>query len=139
MYEHGMIAPVMALVLWSLLVWAWMYATRIPAMRKAKVEPQKGAMAGALKTHLPDSANKIADNYNHLMEQPTIFYATAFAAQFIGAADGVNMGLAWAYVVMRVAHSLIQNTANVVMARFLVFSLSTVTLAILAIRVVLAL
>jgi hypothetical protein len=139
MYAHGMIAPVLALVLWSLLIWVWLYATRIPAMRRAGIKPQAGAPAGAVRALLPESANKIADNYNHLMEQPTIFYATAFAAHLAGAADGVNIGFAWAYVALRVAHSLVQCTANIVLARFAIFALSTLALAALAIRTLLML
>ena len=134
-----MIAPVLALVLWSLFVWVWMYATRIPAMRKAGIAPQEGAMAGAVNARMPDSVRQVADNYNHLMEQPTIFYATALAAQLAGAADPVNIGFAWAYVALRIVHSLVQATANVVMVRFSVFVLSTLALAALAIRTVLAL
>ena len=89
--------------------------------------------------NLPPEVMWVSDNYNHLMEQPTIFYATAFAAQLAGQADGLNLGLAWAYVVLRVVHSVIQCTVNVVMLRFTVFTLSTIALAILAIRTIAAL
>jgi len=139
MYDNGMVAPVMALVLWTLFIWAWMYATRIPAMQAGKVRPQEGAAAGALKAHLPAKVNQIADNYNHLMEQPTIFYATAFAAQHAGADDAANIGFAWAYVALRIVHSLVQCTANVVVVRFAVFALGSLALAVLAVRTVLAL
>lgn len=136
--EHaGFVPPVMALVLWTLVVWLWMYATRIPAMQKAKVDPQSAARTSSLGEALPPEAMYVADNYNHLMEQPTIFYATALAAQLTGHVDGLNVGLAWAYVILRVVHSLIQCTVNVVTARFAVFSLSTIVLAVLAIRVAL--
>lgn len=138
MENAGFVAPVMALVLWTLVVWLWMYATRIPAMQKAKVDPQSAARARSLGESLPPEVMYVSDNYNHLMEQPTIFYAAALAAQLGGQADGLNVGLAWAYVILRVVHSLIQCTANVVMARFAVFSLSTIVLAVMAIRVALA-
>ena len=75
MYEHGMIAPVVALVIWSLIMLIWLYATRIPAMSKAKVKP--GEATKSQMEALP-SAN-VANNYNHLMEQPTLFYALAIA------------------------------------------------------------
>jgi hypothetical protein len=128
----------MALVLWTLVVWLWMYATRIPAMQKAKVEPQSAARTRSLGESLPPEVMYVSDNYNHLMEQPTIFYAAALAAQLAGQADGLNVGLAWAYVILRVVHSLIQCTVNVVMARFAVSSLSTIVLAVMAIRVALS-
>ena len=136
MENAGFVAPVMALVLWTLVVWVWMYATRIPAMQKAKIDPQDAARTRTL--DLPPEVMWVSDNYNHLMEQPTIFYAAALAAQLAGQADGLNVGLAWAYVILRVVHSLIQCTVNVVMARFAVFSLATVVLAVMAIRVALA-
>ncbi|MBY0278586.1 MAPEG family protein [Candidatus Binatia bacterium] len=136
MQNAGLVEPVIALVLWTLVVWVWMYATRIPAMQKAKIDPQEAARTRVL--DLPPEIMWVSDNYNHLMEQPTIFYATTLAAQIAGQADGLNVGLAWAYVILRVVHSLIQCTVNVVMARFAVFSLSTLVLAALAIRVALA-
>lgn len=139
MYAHGMIAPVLALVLWTLFVWVWMYATRIPAMQRAGVKPQDAAPAGSLKALLPPEANRVADNYNHLMEQPTIFYAAAIAAEIAGAGDAVNVGLAWGYVILRVAHSLVQCTVNVVVVRFGLFAISTLALAALAVRTALAL
>ena len=137
MAEHTLLVPVLALVLWTLVIWLWMYATRIPAIQKAQLDPQAAARTRML--NLPPEVMWVSDNYNHLMEQPTIFYATAFAAQLAGLADGLNLGLAWAYVVLRVVHSVIQCTVNVVMLRFTVFTLSTIALAVLAIRTMAAL
>ena len=132
MAQHGLVVPILALVLWTLVIWIWMYATRIPAMQKAKIDPQEAARTRTL--DLPPEIMRVSDNYNHLMEQPTIFYATAFAAQITGQADAVNVGLAWTYVVLRVVHSLIQCTVNIVVLRFAVFTLSTLALAALALR-----
>jgi len=139
MYQHGLIAPVIALVLWSLIVFVWMYATRFPAMAGAKIKPQDGAFTREMGAKLPAWARQVADNYNHLMEQPTIFYATALAAQLAGATDAYNVGLAWLYVALRAVHSLIQGTVNIVPLRFLIFTVGTVALAILAVRVALSL
>jgi hypothetical protein len=137
MDQHGLIAPILALVLWTLVIWIWMYATRIPAIRKAKIDPNEAARTRTL--NLPPEVMWVSDNYNHLMEQPTIFYATAFAAQIAGQADAVNIGLAWTYVALRIVHSLIQCTVNIVMLRFSVFTLSTIALAVLAVRTAAAL
>lgn len=134
----SMLTPVLALVVWTLVIWIWMYATRIPAMQKAGIDPQAGALAGSLDV-LPASARQVADNYNHLMEQPTIFYALAFYIVLSGHSDPLNIELAWAYVGLRVVHSLIQNTINRVTLRFLVFAVSTLVLMVLAGREVLAL
>lgn len=126
------LSPVLGLVCWTLIVWLWMYATRIPAMQKAKINPQDAARTRTLA--LPPNIMAISDNYNHLMEQPTIFYATVFYVYLSGGENPVNIWLAWGYVGLRVVHSLIQNTGNIVMLRFTVFSLSTICLAAIAIQ-----
>ena len=130
---NTMIAPVMVLVAWSLLIWLWMYVRRIPAMSKAGIKPQDAAFPGSL-NGLPAPARQAADNYNHLMEQPTIFYAAALAIQVAGHADGWALRLAWTYVALRVLHSLVQVSVNIVGARFLMFLLSTLTLAWMVVR-----
>lgn len=127
MYEHGMITPVLALVAWTFVMWVWMYATRIPAMRRARVDVVELSRTGA-KLELPPKVARVADNYNHLHEQPTIFYALALAAQLAGAVDAVSIGLAWGYVLLRVAHSLVQATANIIMLRFTVFATGSLVL-----------
>jgi hypothetical protein len=137
MYQHGLITPVLALVLWTLVIWIWMYATRIPAMQRAKIDLKEAARTRTL--NLAPEIMWVSDNYNHLMEQPTIFYASAIAAQIAGQADPVNIGLAWTYVVLRVVHSLIQCTVNVIPLRFFVFTLSTIALAALVLRTMAAL
>ena len=138
MYEHGMMTPVLALVAWTFVMWIWMYATRIPAMQKANIDVAELGRTGAPLV-LPPEVARVADNYNHLHEQPTIFYALALAAQLVGAGDAVNVGLAWAYVAIRVAHSLVQATVNVIPLRFLLFALGSVTLLVLLIRTLLML
>ena len=135
MYEHGMITPVLALVAWTFVMWIWMYATRIPAMQKANVDVAELSRTGAPLV-LPPEVARVADNYNHLHEQPTIFYALALAAQLAGAGDAVNVGLAWAYVVLRIAHSLVQATRNVIMVRFMVFAVASLVLLILLVRTI---
>jgi len=69
-----------------------------------------------------------AHNYNHLMEQPTLFYAIALALALMGFGGGINLWLAWAYVAFRILHSLIQATVNIVLWRFLAFTGGTLCL-----------
>lgn len=120
--------PVMALVAWSLVMWLWMYVTRLPAMRKAEMKPDPNAPRGEQMSQLPPAVRWKADNYNHLMEQPTIFYAAALALALMGQGDGLNLMLAWAYVGLRVVHSLWQALTNVIEVRFVLFALSTLPL-----------
>lgn len=133
-----MLEPVIALISWTLIVWIWMYVLRIPAMNAAQIDPDDAKHPGSL-NGLPSNVRAVADNYNHLHEQPTIFYALAFYTQLAGAADVLNVQLAWAYVGLRVVHSLVQNTANKVMIRFTVFSLSSLVLIAMTIRNLIAL
>lgn len=127
MYEHGMISPVVALVIWSLIMLLWLYATRIPAMQKAKIKP--GEATKAQMDALPGGASNVASNYNHLMEQPTLFYAICFSLQFLGQGDHpINIGLAWLYVALRVVHSLVQATVNIIIIRWLIFVAASVVL-----------
>ena len=133
MYAHGMVAPVLALVAWTFVMWVWMYATRIPAMQRANIDLVDMSRTGA-KLELPAEVARVADNYNHLHEQPTIFYAVALAAQVAGAADAVSIGLAWTYVLVRVVHSFVQATRNVIMVRFTVFAIGSVVLFALLVR-----
>ena len=134
MYEHGLILPVLTLVAWSLVIWLWMITARYLVMTRERIHPQKAQRTRTFET--PGRSMWIADNYNHLMEQPTIFYAAALAAQLGGQADAINLGLAWTYVVVRIVHSLIQTGSNIVMYRFYAFVLSTLALAALVGRTI---
>jgi hypothetical protein len=79
-----------------------------------------------------------ADNYNHLMEQPTLFYATVLTLALVGQGDGLNLALAWAYVGLRLVHSLIQALINVIILRFAVFMVASSVLVLLAVRAAMA-
>lgn len=131
------LTSVLALVTWTLIMWLWMYATRLPAMSKAGVDPQDAQHPGSLDA-LPSEVRRIADNYNHLHEQPTIFYALALYCHLAGMTDGLTTQLCWAYVGVRVLHSLVQATINKVLIRFLLFAAGSIILMVIAVRAVLA-
>ena len=128
------LAPLLALVLWSFVTWAWLYATRIPALIKLKIAYDPFLPNSEFIRRLPAEVRWKSDNYNHLMEQPTLFYAVALTLAFAGAGDGINTILAWAYVGLRIMHSLIQATVNLILPRFTVFMLGSVLLLALSIR-----
>jgi hypothetical protein len=134
----SILQPVVALVLWSLVMWVWLYATRIPAMQKAKVPLDPNMTSAELAAAIPAHVRWKADNYNHLMEQPTIFYATALALAVVGHGYGLNAILAWGYVGLRVAHSLVQATVNIIMLRWALFMMASLVLVVLAVRAALA-
>ncbi|MBY0581344.1 MAG: MAPEG family protein [Sphingomonas sp.] len=142
MIDHSpILAPVVALVAWSLCMWVWMYATRIPAMQKAQIDTINlvGGAGADLKAIIPPKSQWPADNYNHLHEQPTVFYAIALTHALIGTGNGVNLWIAWAYVGIRVVHSIVQSTVNRVIVRFSLFSLSTLCLIALTLHAAMAL
>lgn len=127
--------PIIALVLWTLVVQVWAIAVRLPAIAAAKLGPEAGERTAELGAQLPKQVQWKADNYNHLMEQPTIFYATALVVALAGDGSGLNLILAWVYVGSRVIHSIVQGTSNKVMIRFLLFLFGSVALAIMAVNV----
>ena len=133
MEANTILQPVIALGLWSGVMMIWMYATRIPAIAGANIpEDDMGHPVGM--SYLPSHVRRIADNYNHLFEQPTLFYATCLVIAVAGHVDATAVYAAWAFVILRVVHSLIQSTVNVVVLRFGIFMLSWVALLVLLIR-----
>ena len=130
MGTNAILGPVATLALWSMVMWVWMYATRIPAMQRAKIDAKNlvGTTGRGLDEVLPAEVQWKAHNYNHLMEQPTLFYAVALVLAMIGQGEGSNAILAWAYVGFRILHSIVQAVWNKVSVRFLFFVLSSVAL-----------
>lgn len=132
--------PVAVLAGWTMLMWVWMYVTRIPAMNKAKIDTKTlvGGTGQTLDQVLPANVQWIAHNYNHLHEAPTVFYAVALALALIGQGDGLNGQIAWAYVGLRIVHSIVQAVWNRIMVRFTLFALSSLALMALTLHLILA-
>ncbi len=134
------LAPAAVLVLWSLIMLIWMAMTRLPAIAKSGMDVKNvppGGRGADLEAVLPPSVNWKAHNYTHLMEQPTIFYATVAVLALSGAGDGTNLTLAWAYTGLRIVHSIWQATVNTIMpVRFGLFLISTICLIVMAVNAV---
>jgi hypothetical protein len=141
MEKPDILLPVAALVAWSLVMMLWMVAARLPAMRAKGIDLRTavGGRPGVLDGVIDDRAQWKAHNYIHLMEQPTLFYAIALTLALIGEGDGLNATLAWAYVGLRVVHSLIQAIVNVIRYRFIAFLLSSIVLMMLTAQALIAL
>ena len=134
--QAQMLAPAAALVLWSLIMLVWLAATRLPPLFKQPGglgAAKPGGRGADLEGVLPDSINWKSHNYTHLMEQPTIFYPTVVILALMGANAG-DVFIAWAYVALRIVHSVWQATVNKVSVRFTLFILSTICLLLLAIH-----
>lgn len=124
----GILQPVVALAVWTMAMWIWMYVTRLPAMSSAGIAPDDARDTASIGSKLPPEVQWKAQNYNHLHEAPTVFYAIAIVLALLGFGDGMNYWLGWAYVALRVAHSLVHVTINKVALRFALFALSTFVL-----------
>jgi hypothetical protein len=135
--NSAILQPVVALAAWTMIIWIWMYATRLPAMGRAGIDAKNmvGSSGGGLRNDLiakgEERASWVADNYNHLHEAPTVFYAVSLVLAMIGQGDNLNATIAWVYVGLRIAHSLLQIFSNRVIVRFALFALSTVALMML--------
>jgi hypothetical protein len=134
--SHAILQPVVVLVAWTIVMLVWMVATRLPAMRAAGIDLGKlvGTKAADADRSLPPEAQWKAHNYNHLMEQPTLFYAICLVIAVTGTGIAINVALAWGYVGLRIAHSLVQATTNRVRPRFMLFLLSSLCLAALTLH-----
>ena len=143
MIQAEILKPMAVLAMWTMIMWIWMYAVRIPAINKLPKPTEAGADQGwtgaMLENILPREVQWKAHNYNHLHEAPTVFYAVALALAMIGAGDGLNATIAWAYVGLRIVHSVWQATVNKVMPRFIMFALSSLCLIALCLHLLLAL
>ena len=130
MQPSPILGPIVALVAWSLVMMLWMAATRLPAMRRKgiRIGTLVGGRGADLDGVLEDSIQWKSHNYSHLMEQPTVFYAVALSLALMDQGDGLNLALAWIYVGLRIAHSLVQAIFNRVLVRFLLFLLSSLAL-----------
>ena len=126
--------PILCLVLWSLVMLGWMVITRLPAIASASLGPDAGQRTAELGGQLPKEVQWKADNYNHLMEQPTVFYAAALAIALAGLGTGLNLYMAWVYTASRIVHSLVHATVNKVLLRFMIFLVGTIALIVMVVN-----
>lgn len=131
MHYSPILAPIVALVAWSLIMLLWLAVARRKAFAKMGISwgsIPRGSRGSNLDGRAPDEAQWPSHNYSHLMEQPTIFYAIALTLALMDFGGGFNLYLAWGYVVLRIVHSIVQATVNIVAIRFPIFALATLCL-----------
>ena len=136
--QAQILAPAAVLVVWTLVMLTWTAITRFSAMAKVGVDVKTAPPGGRgqnLEGVLPDNVQWKSHNYAHLVEQPTVFYATVVILAIMGA-SALDVTLAWIYVALRVVHSIWQATVNKIPVRFTLFSLATICLLVLAVRAV---
>lgn len=138
---ESLLAPGAILALWTLIMLGWVAATRFPALAKSGIDLKAappGGRGADLETILPPQVNWKSHNYTHLLEQPTLFYAVIVFLHLSGGSTDLTRGLAWAYVILRIVHSLWQARVNRVPIRFAIFGLSTFCLLALSLLAVIA-
>ena len=139
--QAQMLAPAAVLVVWTLVILFWIIPSRFGAIAKvedkSKLPKKQGVRGNDLEGVIPDKANWPAHNHTHLHEQPTLFYAVVVILAITGA-TGTDVLLAWAYVGIRIVHSLWQILVNSIPVRFGLFLISSIVLIALAIRAVMA-
>ena len=131
MHYSPILGPVVALVAWTLVMLVWMAIARrraFAAMGIGWSTIPRGSRGTNLDGKAPDEAQWPSHNYNHLMEQPTIFYAIALTLALKDFGGGINLWLAWGYVALRIVHSIVQSTVNIVPIRFTIFFLASLCL-----------
>lgn len=135
--QAQILAPAAVLVAWTLVMLVWMAATRLPAMRKmgGLGNAAPGGRGQNLEGVIDDRINWKSHNYTHLLEQPTLFYAVVAILAIVGP-HAHDVLFAWAYVAIRIVHSVWQATVNRLPVRFGLFLLSTICLAVLAVHAI---
>ena len=138
MEPSPILGPVVALVAWTLLIMVWMIVTRFAAMKRKGIslKGRVGTRSGSLEGVIEDQVNWKAHNYTHLVEQPTLFYAVALSLALTESGGGYNLILAWVYVGLRVLHSLVQTTVNIVIYRTILWILSSLALIALTVQAI---
>ncbi|WP_338245384.1 MAPEG family protein [Aurantiacibacter hainanensis] len=134
-----MLAPAAALAIWSMIMLVWMAALRLPALAKLKLpaEQSRGGRGSDLDGVLPGPIQWKAHNYNHLMEQPTVFYVVVVILALTGGSQ-LDLILAWTYVGIRVVHSIWQSVVNTIPVRLTLFTISSLILTAMAVHALLA-
>ena len=130
----ALLRPAFLLAAWTLVITAWMFVTRIPTMARLKIDPQDAADTSKLNDLLPHEVQRVARNYNHLFEQPTLYYAVVLMIATIGAVDDIHVACSWTFMGLRVVHSCVQATIDIVPIRFGLFLLAWLVLALMILR-----
>ena len=128
-----MIQPVLALIAWSMIMLVWLYARRVPFLVRYALNEVRLNSSDAVR-RMPPQAQWPADNYNNLMQQPTLFYALCLGIHVWGVSNLDLEYMAWLYVALRIMHSLVQSTWNITTVRFCLFLARSGVLGVLCVR-----
>ena len=129
--------PMFGMIVLSGIILVIFASTRVPGIYKMWGKLQFAKYSADLHPKLPEKARYLTDNYNHIFEQPTLFYAITVYIFLIGNTDTANIFLAWFYVVTRIIHSAIQITVNNVSWRAAIFGIGSLILVLMILKEIL--
>jgi hypothetical protein len=130
--RHELFWPMAAMMALTALVWVALYVQRLGEMRRRRIDPQRLFNRRARVELLEHTS--AADNFNNLLELPMLLHVALLAAIAMGVIDALLLQMAWAYVGLRAAHSLIHITYNRVLHRFIAYASSTLVLFAIWVR-----
>jgi len=130
----SLLGPVIGLNAWTFVMEGWMYYERLSWITNSKFQFRPELTKDDFDKKQPPSVRFKADNFNHLFEQPTQFYAVALTMAMMGVNSKLDVRLAWTYVAGRIVHSFVQSLGNHVPTRFGLFLMNSTILAVMTAR-----
>lgn len=119
--DNLLVQPILVLMILTMGVWLYMYVVRNRYVMRQRINPQLLASPEQLNTMLPEHINRPSNNLKNLCELPVLFYALCLLIQQLALVDTVFVTLAWCFVGLRIAHSLVHCTFNYVLSRFVLY------------------
>ena len=133
MNQTAIFAPLLAVMLLTMIVWFYMYSKRIPLIQKSKIDPNK-LTAAELARISPPSVSNPSDNLKNLFELPTLFYGVVLYLFIVNKVDETYLSAAWIFAGFRVLHSAVHCTVNIVLLRFWLYCISALALWFMVVR-----
>lgn len=129
MRNPALLYPMFALAAWTLLVLLLIPIARARSARRREIgiDDFKFGESPAV----PPEVSIPNRNYMNLLELPMLFYVVCIVLYVTAGASTAAIALAWAFVVLRVAHSVIHLTYNRVVHRLAAFTAANITLVLL--------
>lgn len=127
MNQTAIFAPLLTMMLLTLVVWFYMYAKRIPLIQKSRINPN-ALTAAELARISPPAVSNSSDNLKNLFELPTLFYGLVLYLFVTGQVDATHLVAAWVFAGFRILHSAVHCTVNIVLLRFWLYCISALAL-----------
>ena len=137
MAQSVIFQPVIAMLILTGLVWLLLFIRRMGYLGKQKIDAQQLKTPQQVAALIPDDVNAPANNFKNLFEMPVVFYTICVVAFELGKVDGLLLNCAWAFVVLRVIHSLVHCTYNRVNHRFIAYLGASILVWVMVVKVAL--